>query len=79
MTSPRRGRPRIIDQRRPGDTPREEILDAAAELFTECGYTATSTRAIADACLRALTATSGTRLKAQAHRILDELAAPQEE
>ncbi|BBX62138.1 TetR family transcriptional regulator [Mycobacterium saskatchewanense] len=49
MTQPRRGRPRIIDQRRPGDTPREEILDAAAELFTECGYTATSTRAIADA------------------------------
>lgn len=49
MTTPRRGRPRIADQRRPGDTPREEILDAAAELFTECGYTATSTRAIADA------------------------------
>ncbi|OBI47241.1 TetR/AcrR family transcriptional regulator [Mycobacterium sp. E796] len=49
MSPPRRGRPRITDQRRPGDTPREEILDAAAELFTECGYTATSTRAIADA------------------------------
>lgn len=49
MTAVRRGRPRIIDQRRPGDTPREEILDAAAELFTVYGYTATSTRAIADA------------------------------
>ena len=49
MTTVRRGRPRIIDQRRPGDTPREEILDAAAELFIAYGYTATSTRAIADA------------------------------
>jgi AcrR family transcriptional regulator len=49
MTTVRRGRPRITDQRRPGDTPREEILDAAAELFTAYGYTATSTRAIADA------------------------------
>jgi AcrR family transcriptional regulator len=49
MTTVRRGRPRIIDQRRRGDTPREEILDAAAELFTAHGYTATSTRAIADA------------------------------
>jgi len=49
MTPLRRGRPRIIYQRRPGDTPREEILDSAAQLFTEYGYTATSTRAIADA------------------------------
>jgi AcrR family transcriptional regulator len=49
MTTVRRGRPRIVDQRRPGDTPREEILDAAAELFTAHGFTATSTRAIADA------------------------------
>src|SRR5215475_1353787 len=49
MTTARRGRPRIVDQRRPGDTPREEILDAAAELCTANGYTATSTRAIADA------------------------------
>ena len=36
-------------QRRPGHTPRAEILDAAAELFTEHGYANTSTRAIADA------------------------------
>lgn len=47
MSSP--GRPRLVDRRRPGATPAEEILDAAAELFTTRGYTATSTRAIADA------------------------------
>ena len=47
MDSP--GRPRLVDRRRPGDTPADEILDAAAELFTTRGYTATSTRAIADA------------------------------
>jgi AcrR family transcriptional regulator len=35
--------------RRPGHTPRDEILDAAAELFTEHGYANTSTRRIADA------------------------------
>jgi len=43
------GRPRLVDRRRPGATPADEILDAAAELFTTRGYTATSTRAIADA------------------------------
>ncbi|OFS28545.1 TetR family transcriptional regulator, partial [Dietzia sp. HMSC21D01] len=47
MYSP--GRPRLVDRRRPGATPADEILDAAAELFTTRGYTATSTRAIADA------------------------------
>lgn len=47
MDSP--GRPRLVDRRRPGATPADEILDAAAELFTTRGYTATSTRAIADA------------------------------
>ncbi|MDV8001958.1 helix-turn-helix domain-containing protein [Rhodococcus sp. IEGM 1408] len=47
MSSP--GRPRLVDRRRPGATPADEILDAAAELFTTRGYTATSTRAIADA------------------------------
>ncbi|WP_308161367.1 TetR/AcrR family transcriptional regulator [Dietzia psychralcaliphila] len=47
MSSP--GRPRLMDRRRPGATPADEILDAAAELFTTRGYTATSTRAIADA------------------------------
>jgi AcrR family transcriptional regulator len=43
------GRPRSRDRQRPGVTPREEILDAAAELFTSRGYAATSTRMIADA------------------------------
>lgn len=47
MSSP--GRPRLVGRRRPGATPADEILDAAAELFTTRGYTATSTRAIADA------------------------------
>jgi len=43
------GRPRSGGRQRPGGTPREEILDAAAELFTSRGYAATSTRMIADA------------------------------
>ena len=41
------GRPRSGGRQRPGGTPREEILDAAAELFTSRGYAATSTRMIA--------------------------------
>ncbi len=44
-----RGRPRLEQSRRPGNTAREEILDAAAELFTTIGYAGTSTRRIADA------------------------------
>jgi AcrR family transcriptional regulator len=44
-----RGRPRLERSRRPGKTAREEILDAAAELFTTHGYASTSTRRIADA------------------------------
>ncbi|WP_238423392.1 TetR/AcrR family transcriptional regulator [Gordonia sp. 'Campus'] len=44
-----RGRPRLIPARRRGETAREEILDAAAELFTRHGYTGTSTRMIAEA------------------------------
>ena len=47
MSSP--GRPRLVDRRRPGATPADEILDAAAELFTTRGFTATTTRAIAEA------------------------------
>ncbi|MET4047532.1 MULTISPECIES: TetR/AcrR family transcriptional regulator [unclassified Rhodococcus (in: high G+C Gram-positive bacteria)] len=43
------GRPRLATKKRPGDTAREEILDASAELFTTRGYTNTSTRMIADA------------------------------
>lgn len=34
--------------RRPGNSARDEILDAAAELFTTIGYSATSTRRIAE-------------------------------
>ncbi|MBD0861078.1 TetR/AcrR family transcriptional regulator [Gordonia sp. zg691] len=44
-----RGRPRLVPARRRGETAREEILDAAAELFTRHGYTGTSTRMIAEA------------------------------
>lgn len=43
------GRPRVHTRRRPGETARDEILDAAGELFTTIGYAGTSTRAIAEA------------------------------
>ncbi|NKR58468.1 TetR family transcriptional regulator [Rhodococcus hoagii] len=43
------GRPRLKTRMRPGATARDEILDAAAELFTTRGFTGTSTRMIADA------------------------------
>ncbi|MFG1932107.1 TetR/AcrR family transcriptional regulator [Mycobacterium sp. NPDC048908] len=49
MRSESRGRPRLEQSRRPGKSAREEILDAAAELFTSLGYASTSTRRIADA------------------------------
>ncbi|WP_307828645.1 helix-turn-helix domain-containing protein [Antrihabitans sp. YC2-6] len=49
MANPGPGRPRLEQRRRPGPTPRAEILDAAAELFTSRGYANTSTRRIADA------------------------------
>lgn len=49
MSITRAGRPRLTTQRRPGMTARDEILDAAGELFTTLGYTATSTRTIAEA------------------------------
>lgn len=48
MPLTRPGRPRLHSQRRPGATAREEILDAAGELFTTLGYNKTSTRLIAD-------------------------------
>jgi AcrR family transcriptional regulator len=48
MASSGPGRPRLEQRRRPGKTPRAEILDAAAELFTNNGYANTSTRRIAD-------------------------------
>jgi AcrR family transcriptional regulator len=41
------GRPRLTPRQREGTSAREEILDAAAELFSQQGYAATSTRAIA--------------------------------
>ena len=43
------GRPRKQQSSRPGATAIDEILDAAAELFTTHGFANTSTRAIADA------------------------------
>ncbi|WP_067817916.1 TetR/AcrR family transcriptional regulator [Nocardia inohanensis] len=49
MTQVGPGRPRLEPRRRAGQTPRAEILDAAAELFTANGYGNTSTRMIADA------------------------------
>ncbi|MBB2900414.1 AcrR family transcriptional regulator [Kineococcus radiotolerans] len=42
------GRPRTRAGAGSGRTPRQEILDAAAALFGESGYAATSTRAIAE-------------------------------
>lgn len=44
-----RGRPRLTTRRRPGTSARDEILDAAGELFTTRGYASTSTRTIAEA------------------------------
>ncbi|AFR27126.1 TetR/AcrR family transcriptional regulator [Arthrobacter sp. Rue61a] len=49
MTTAGPGRPRKQQAVRPGATARDEILDAAAELFTGQGFANTSTRAIADA------------------------------
>ncbi|MCV7357372.1 TetR/AcrR family transcriptional regulator [Mycolicibacterium fluoranthenivorans] len=48
MPLTRAGRPRLQTQRRPGMTARDEILDAASELFTTTGYAGTSTRSIAE-------------------------------
>ncbi|MFF8478726.1 TetR/AcrR family transcriptional regulator [Streptomyces sp. NPDC015414] len=47
-TSRRVGRPRAQERPASGLPPREEVLAAAAELFTAYGYTATSTRAVAE-------------------------------
>lgn len=49
MTTAGPGRPRKQQPSRPGATARDEILDAAAELFTTHGYATTSTRSIAEA------------------------------
>ncbi|MEU5055109.1 TetR/AcrR family transcriptional regulator [Streptomyces sp. NPDC056121] len=47
-TSRKVGRPRAQERPASGLEPREEVLAAAAELFTTHGYTATSTRAVAE-------------------------------
>jgi AcrR family transcriptional regulator len=47
-TSRRVGRPRVQKRPASGLEPRDEVLAAAAELFTTRGYTATSTRTIAE-------------------------------
>lgn len=44
----RSGRPRRVPDSDTEHSPREQILDAAAALFVENGFTATSTRAIAE-------------------------------
>lgn len=49
VANPGPGRPRLTQRNRRAQTPRAEILDAAAELFTTQGYASTSTRAVADA------------------------------
>lgn len=46
--TPTAGRPRSGPRRLPAASAREEILDAAAELFARRGYAATSTRLIAE-------------------------------
>ncbi|TQS44048.1 TetR/AcrR family transcriptional regulator [Cryptosporangium phraense] len=48
MSTNRAGRPRARGSQDSGRTPRQEILDAAAALFGESGFAATSTRAIAE-------------------------------
>lgn len=45
----RPGRPRHVPAIDSNLSPRDQILDASARLFTECGFAATSTREIADA------------------------------
>jgi AcrR family transcriptional regulator len=42
------GRPRVVQRPESGVPPREELLAAAAELFTTIGYAATTTRAVAE-------------------------------
>ena len=44
----RPGRPRHIQEDTSGRTPREQILDASAQLFVSQGFAATSTREIAE-------------------------------
>jgi AcrR family transcriptional regulator len=46
---PKVGRPRAVSDPAPNTAPREQILLAAAQLFVEQGFEATTTRAIAEA------------------------------
>lgn len=48
VSAPSVGRPRSGARRLPSASARDEILDAAAELFAQRGYAATSTRLIAE-------------------------------
>ncbi|WP_405592486.1 TetR/AcrR family transcriptional regulator [Streptomyces sp. NBC_01190] len=48
MNAKRVGRPRARQRPDSGMSPRDELLAAAAELFTTRGYTATTTRAVAE-------------------------------
>ncbi|WP_205704862.1 TetR/AcrR family transcriptional regulator [Kineococcus indalonis] len=48
MSGNRVGRPRARGAQDTSRTPRQEVLDAAAALFSESGYAGTSTRAIAE-------------------------------
>jgi AcrR family transcriptional regulator len=48
VTRPRPGRPRHAPDDGGSSSPREQILEAAAALFVDQGFSATSTRAIAD-------------------------------
>jgi AcrR family transcriptional regulator len=48
VTRPRPGRPRHAPDESGDRSPREQILEAAAALFVDQGFSATSTRAIAD-------------------------------
>jgi AcrR family transcriptional regulator len=49
LAAGRRGRPRASDRPRSGLEPRDEILEAAARLFTTVGYAGTTTRMVAEA------------------------------
>ncbi|MCA1007640.1 TetR/AcrR family transcriptional regulator [Rhodococcus hoagii] len=73
------GRPRLKTRMRPGATARDEILDAAAELFTTRGFTGTSTRMIADAVgirQASMYHHFGTKDDILAALLLDTVAAP---
>lgn len=66
------GRPRASGAAASSEAAREDLLAAAAELFTSAGYAATTTRAIAQRA--AETGRSGrAALKATYHRLVEEV------